>query len=738
MARQWLVSFALLIVLASCRAEPAARQEIASSAATPSPQSTATPTPRPTSSPTQRPSATPTTLPTVTPTPSPTMRPSRTPTPAPTEMPENFFRSPAAGYEILLPPGWEILESDPGGYLLVAGPTAPTPLFVTVIPLAVPEDVPFTEIAASWKQTLENELQATLVTQSQGNTVPFNDQTSAQLATYGSTENGLTLQFFYIDLNWRQYGITVFSDPGADEQSLTAFFRGVTFFSHYLYGLERHETLVLLGSDPIVDELDPALQNDSAADYAGHLYSGLVRLSPDLAIEPDLAETWELSPDGTVYTFTLRADTAFADGAPLTAADVKYSWERAAHPDTNSQTAGTYLGDIVGVEAMLAGEVATIEGVRVVDDRTLVVTIDEPKPYFLAKLTYPTAFVVDQFDIASGGEEWMYYPNASGPYRVREYHPDEAIIFERNEAYHSPPQMPYILYSFNIPGNRLSRFAAGEIDMAGIGGEELVLVREPDHPLHEDLHSKVSLCTTYLQFDNQLPPMDHPDVRRAFAMAIDRETFVQRLGNDAVIPAGSILPPGLPGHSAAMSDVSYDPAAARALLDSVTAAGELPPVILSTVGHGYGDDPYHSALIAMWGEVLGVDVTLEYLDPVEYTRAARRRNGQIVSRGWCADYPDPENFLDMLFHSESDFNLSAYRNPLVDALLIEARTEQDMDHRLELYQDVERMLLEDVAALPIWHSLWSVVVNPRVQGFQLAPMGAPIVHRLSIDPGLAP
>lgn len=163
--------------------------------------------------------------------------------------------------------------------------------------------------------------------------------------------------------------------------------------------------LRLFGAEP--QTLDPALAADAeSARYIVEIFSGLVTLDKDLRVVADIAQSWDVSGDGKVYTFHLRSGVAFHNGRPVTAEDFKYSLERAASPATGSTTADTYLGDIVGVKEKLQGKASAISGVRVVDGATLQIEIDAPKAYFLAKLTYPTAFVVDRANVESG-QDWM-------------------------------------------------------------------------------------------------------------------------------------------------------------------------------------------------------------------------------------------------------------------------------------------------------------------------------------------
>ncbi len=177
--------------------------------------------------------------------------------------------------------------------------------------------------------------------------------------------------------------------------------------------------LNLYGIDPIT--LDPAISGEATShEYIMQIFSGMVYLDDDMMPAPDIAQRWQVSEDGRTYTFYLRQDVKFHNGRSVRAEDFKYSWERAADPATGSMTAPTYLGDIVGVKDVLAGKTKDIGGVKVIDDYTLQVTIDAPKSYFLAKLTYPTAFVVDSANVKSG-EKWWRQPNGTGPFKLRQW-----------------------------------------------------------------------------------------------------------------------------------------------------------------------------------------------------------------------------------------------------------------------------------------------------------------------------
>ena len=186
--------------------------------------------------------------------------------------------------------------------------------------------------------------------------------------------------------------------------------------------------LKFYGIDPLT--LDPAVAGETtSSQYIMQLFGGLVRLDDNLKPSPDMAQRWEVSDDGRTYTFYLRHDIRFHNGREVKAEDVEYSWQRVCAPATGSLTAATYLGDIVGVREVLAGESEKISGVRVIDDYTLQVTIDAPKSYFLFKLTCPTAFVVDRDNVESGSK-WWHHPNGTGPFKLKEWDESDLLVLE--------------------------------------------------------------------------------------------------------------------------------------------------------------------------------------------------------------------------------------------------------------------------------------------------------------------
>lgn len=487
-----------------------------------------------------------------------------------------------------------------------------------------------------------------------------------------------------------------------------------------------------IGDDP--PTLDPALAQDStSAEYILQIFSGLVTLDKSLKIQPDLAERWEVSPDGTVYTFTLRSNATFHDGKPVTANDVKYSIERSADPATGSLVADTYLGDIVGVDDKLQGRATEVRGVEVIDDRTVRITIDAPKAYFLAKLTYPTAFIVDEANVKTG-RNWTDEPNGTGAFKLEEWSRGDRIVLTANENFYNGPVRLAELQYLLAGGSSMTMYENGEIDIGGANVNEIERVTDPAGELHTQLKILNNFSVEYIGFNVNQPPFDDPKVRQAFNLAIDKERISEVVLKDLVTPAFTILPPGFPGYNESLEGLRYDPERAKQLLAESKYAGNLPPITLALPGQGSGPGRVVEAMQDMWKQNLGVDVQTQLTEFATYLEDLKQKRYQMFEIGWIADYPDPQNFLDILFYSRSNDNNTGYSNPEVDALLEQARVEQDPQERVRLYQEAEQIIVDDAAWLPLFYGKSYYLIKPYVKNFEPTPIVTAQYKDVVIEP----
>lgn len=480
--------------------------------------------------------------------------------------------------------------------------------------------------------------------------------------------------------------------------------------------------------------LDPALTHGGPDSALGHIFSGLVTLDQTMQVQPELAAGWTVSDDGRTYTFYLRQNALFHDGRPVTAQDIIDSWERAADPATGSDTAQTYLGDIEGVQEKLDGQADQISGLRAIDDHTLEVRLRQPVVYFLQKLAYPVAFVVDADNVAAG--DWEHHPNGTGPFKLQTWRDDDLMVLERFDSYYlEPTAVKHIVLNLG-PGLSLGRYEQGQIDLVGIGGPDLERARDPNSDFYRELQTAVSLCTASIGLNTQRAPFDDARVRQAFNLALDKELLIETFYDGNAIPATGALPPGMPGYVYDPErGYPFDPERARQLLADAGYSDISQFPVLTYTTSGYGDvSAYDAAIITMWQENLGVTIKPQIIDPFLFFDVLYSDDvGDIFDSGWCADYPDPQNFLDVLYHSGSQQNVGGYQNAEVDALLEQARVEPDVNRRMALYAEIEDLIVADAPVVFLNHDLGAVLVSPELENYVLTPFGVRQWHRLSVN-----
>ena len=494
--------------------------------------------------------------------------------------------------------------------------------------------------------------------------------------------------------------------------------------------LNKGNTLVRLYVDP--PTLDPHLTTDAtSAQIIIEVFGGLVTIDRNLDIVPDLAERWDISPDGRVYTFHIRPDAVFHDGRQVTAQDVQWSLERATNPLTESPVVDQYLGDIVGVEEKLNGDAQSISGVRVIDDQTLEITIDAPKAYFLAKMTYPTGFVLDRQNVEADPRRWFRNPNGTGPFRLTQYDVGETLVLTRNEDYHLGAPRLAAVEMILSGGTSMLMYENDEIHISGISLADLDRLLDPANALNSDLRrAQPTFSVQYIGMNVNEPPLDDPKVRQALNLAIDKQEIATIVLGDLVVPAQGILPPGFPGFNRNLMGYEFDPVEAKRLLEESSYGDDLdnlPPITMTTAGSfGASVSLDMEVVLQMWEKNLGIMAEFQQTEYATFLKDLHKRRFQMFDIGWIADYPDPQNFLDILFHSESSNNHTNYNSPEVDALLEQARTETNEAERLRIYQQVEQQIIDDAPWIPLWYSGEQyVLIKPNVKDYLLPPLYIP-------------
>lgn len=489
------------------------------------------------------------------------------------------------------------------------------------------------------------------------------------------------------------------------------------------------DALNIAGQTEDPPSLDPALATDGYSHFViRQLFGGLVTFDADLNVVPDIAASMpSVSADGRVYTFRLRQGVKFTDGQEVTASDFKYSFERATDPrlagslPPTQLPAGLFLNDIVGVMDKLEGKATEIEGVKALDPTTLEITIDEAKGYFLSKLTSGPAFVVQRANVEEG-PRWTEHPRGTGPFRLEKWvHNDQMVLVANNLYYGGRPALSTvnIWMGANATGE-LQQYEVGGLEVANVPVDDLYRVTDRNNPMSRELQSVPELSVTYLGFNLRHKPFDDPKIREAFALAIDRQKIARVMFQSRVQQATGFVPPHMAGYTPPEAELGYDVTRARQLIGESTykEVKNLPRVRLYTAGEALGP-----MLQEVYSQTLGIDVEVHEVEWSDYLDGLARHDYPMFTLTWSADFPDPEAILGSLFRSTSPENHTGYRNADVDAVLSVASTEKDRQSRMNVYREVERRILKDLPAVPLYHSVSYTLVKPYVTGLNVTPMG---------------
>ena len=474
--------------------------------------------------------------------------------------------------------------------------------------------------------------------------------------------------------------------------------------------------------------LDPALvveaTDPNTSLIVSMIYSGLVKSDINLNVLPDQA-TWDISPDGKVYTFHLKSGIAFSDGTPITAQTYVYTLTRALLPEVQSPDATLFEGVIVGANNVIKGKTKTLTGVKALSNQTLQITLTRPTPYFLQMLTAPVYFPVNKHIIDQYGQaDW---PNqvagngvGAGPFMIKAWDHSVKMVLVPNPFYYGEKsKLTQVNMIFaNDPTTAFAAYRAGQYDFAWN-------LTAADQAAAKGLPGfmRVSqLETDALFFNNKMPPFDNVVVRQAFAYATDKETLAHAVFNDSVVPAPTIIPPGMPGYQQNYSGIAYDIAQAKTLLQSVYPDVSTMPAITFSYPSSEMTQQEANALGLMWLNVLGIQVTLHAVEPTAYNDELAKHQVQLGYTQWNADFPDPYDCLDLNLLSTAASNSGQWSNSTFDQMIMQADKSSD-DTRITLYNQAEQIAIQNVGWLPLDHQMLAAVIPAWVHGVTLNANG---------------
>ena len=490
-----------------------------------------------------------------------------------------------------------------------------------------------------------------------------------------------------------------------------------------------------LASEP--PTLDPTLCTDNVSLRAlTNLMEGLTAYDADLRTIPAAAERWETLDGGRRVRFRLRADGRWSDGRPVTARDFEYSWKRLLDPGTAAEYA-YFLFDVEGAQAYNAGKIddpATV-GVEALDDRTLEVRLRRPVVFFPTSTTFAVLFPVRADVIARHGEGWTEPGRfvGNGPYTLTQWRHEYKVTLAPNARFRRPPRSAgAAFFMVNERTVELALYERGDLDFAFLAPLDI-----PRFVGHPDFHRKPMLRAEYYGFNCRKKPFDDPRVRRAFSRAIDRAVF-PRVLHGGEIPLTSWIPPGMLAHAPGIG-LAFDRSRARKeLAEAGFPGGRGFPEIEVATNAAEETKLVAESLQAQWREVLGVRARLRQVEWKAYLREISTDPPVIWRLGWGADYPDPDNFMN-LFTSTSGQNHTGWSSARFDTLVAEAAVEIAPARRKALYDDAQRILCEaDAPIMPLYCRAQNFLVSPRVRGLTINAMDYLYLADVRVEPGGRP
>lgn len=471
---------------------------------------------------------------------------------------------------------------------------------------------------------------------------------------------------------------------------------------------------IINGSEP--ESLDPALITSLAdSRIVRSLFEGLTRLNGETARpEPAIAESWEISDDGTVYNFHLRRDAKWSDGKPITSADVVYSWRRVLDPLTAADYAGQ-LYFVKNAEEFNTGKFdedlrrkVTAEDVAVwaIDEHTVQVQLVGPTAFFLDLCAFPTLAIVPQHWIEEHGDRWIMEPGlpVNGTYRLEFWRINDRVRVHANPQHWAAHEVKSKVIDFipmNSPATALNLFESGEADIIWdkslIPSSLMDVLRQ-----RPDCHTFGYLGSYFFRFNVTRKPFDDIRVRRALALAIDKKRIVENITKAGEQAAYHFVPPGTANYESPTGP-AHDPDKARQLLaDAGFPGGKDFPVFTYLMNNSPIDAQISVELQAMWEKELGIKMEIRQMEWKVYLSEQNKLNFDLSRSSWIGDYNDANTFLDM-FMSNNGNNRTGWKSEKYDQLIRDANQQTDLQKRKQMLRQAETTIINDeLIIVPIY------------------------------------
>nr|WP_302053238.1 peptide ABC transporter substrate-binding protein [Bacillus sp. FJAT-29790] len=480
--------------------------------------------------------------------------------------------------------------------------------------------------------------------------------------------------------------------------------------------------------------LHPGLATDSTSgNVLRQISEGLTRINPEGKPEEAMAEKIDVSEDLKVYTFTLR-DAEWSNGDPVTAKDFETAWKWVLDPANQSEYS-EILYYIKGAEAAHSGEGSLDDvGVKSVDEKTLEVTLENPTPYF-TELTAFYTYLPFNSKVAEANPNWAHDAGANftsnGPFVMKEWAHNDKIVLEKNDKYWDANTVKLDkieMYMINDENTELSMYENGELDWAGQPTGEL-----PTDAM-QALKDEGSLTTHTIagvykyKFNTTVAPFDNVNIRKAFALAINRQELIDNITQGEQVPAMALVPPTIFPESEKGYFKDNDVEKAKEYLQKgleemgLKDPSELPAVTLS-----YNTNESHQkiaqAIQDMWKQNLGVEVTLDNQEWKVYLDKLHTLDYQVGRLGWLADFNDAITFLELYRDANGGNNDTGWSNKEFKDLLVKSASEADPDVRKQLLKDAEAIIMDEMPVAPIYFYTFNWVKNDKLKDVHVSDTG---------------
>ncbi|GAB6138238.1 peptide ABC transporter substrate-binding protein [Halanaerobaculum tunisiense] len=495
-----------------------------------------------------------------------------------------------------------------------------------------------------------------------------------------------------------------------------------------------------LASDP--PTLDPAHTTDTTSSRViRNIFDGLVQYNEDLEVAPAIAKDWSVGDEGVEWTFQLREGAKFHNGREITAKDVVYSFTRLLDPETKSERAWLFER-VEGAQAFQEGEADQVTGLEAVDEYTVKITLQEPFTPFLSMLCMENASIVPKEAVQEKGEDFEQNPVGSGPFKFASWKHDNKVVLEKNEDYYvdNRPYLDEVNYRIITEGSSsFAEYEQGNIHVmiqGDIPSGQIDRVTDPKGEFADQYTLNNRLGIYYIGFNTQKEPFTNKKVRQALNYAVNKKVIASVVRDGLVKPATSILPPGMPGYNEDLEGYPNDINKAKELLKEAGYEDGLP----GTYELAYNTSKTHQNVAeAIQSNLknIGVDVELNNMDWGTYIQKVDKGKTDMFRFGWIGDYPDPDNFLRVLFHSDNagpGGNGAFYKNEEVDQMLEKAVKMKPGQERLDLYQKIEEQIMNDAPWIPVYYYSTPYLEKTFVNNYVFTPQVSLPLTNVWLDP----